>query len=485
MKKSITLLLMTIGIAISCSKFDDTAIWDKLNDHEARLAYLEEICEKMNTDIINLQTIVTALETNDYIVNASPLATGDGYTLIFKSGKSIVIYNGKDGANGADGKDGKDGKDGITPTISVMKDIDGVYYWTINNEWLLVSGEKVKASVSDGKDGEDGKDGKDGENGITPLLKIEDEYWYISYNNGESWEKLGKATGNDGQNGSNGIDGDSIFSQVTQDDEFVYFHLANGTMITLPKHNTENIQFEDLFVKAICCKNWDTNADGELSYDEAKAITTIDGIFSKNESIIAFNEFQYFTGLSTIPQKAFESCTNLWKIKLPESITSIESDAFYKCSSLSNIKIPTNVISIGHGAFEQCNKLQKVTFNKNLEVIGSDAFYYCTMLKSIDLSTAKVSIINIATFNGCERLQTVHLGSYITTLGEHAFGRCGITEVYINSLTPPTINDSDSTSGAFYGNSEVFVVYVPEEAVETYKAHTVWKKIGAILGYKF
>ena len=126
MKKSITLLLMTIGIAISCSKFDDTAIWDKLNDHEARLAYLEEICEKMNTDIINLQTIVTALETNDYIVNASPLATGDGYTLIFKSGKSIVIYNGKDGANGADGKDGKDGKDGITPTISVMKDIDGV-----------------------------------------------------------------------------------------------------------------------------------------------------------------------------------------------------------------------------------------------------------------------------------------------------------------------------------------------------------------------
>ena len=95
MKKSITLLLMTIGIAISCSKFDDTAIWDKLNDHEARLAYLEEICEKMNTDIINLQTIVTALETNDYIVNASPLATGDGYTLIFKSGKSLLTLNAK------------------------------------------------------------------------------------------------------------------------------------------------------------------------------------------------------------------------------------------------------------------------------------------------------------------------------------------------------------------------------------------------------
>ena len=79
---------------LSCNKFDDSQIWDKLNDHENRILLLEELCKKLNADIINLQTVVTALETNDYIVNASPLATGDGYTLIFRSGKSIVIYNG-------------------------------------------------------------------------------------------------------------------------------------------------------------------------------------------------------------------------------------------------------------------------------------------------------------------------------------------------------------------------------------------------------
>ena len=60
-------------LALSCNKFDDSAIWNKLNDHEGRIAYLEEVCKTMNTNIVTLQTLVTALEANDYIINASPL----------------------------------------------------------------------------------------------------------------------------------------------------------------------------------------------------------------------------------------------------------------------------------------------------------------------------------------------------------------------------------------------------------------------------
>ena len=121
---------MAICLATSCSEFDDSDIWDKLNDHEYRIAYLEEVCNKMNADIVNLQTIVTALETNDNIVNASPLQDGSGYVLIFKSGKSIIINHGKDGVDGTNGKDGADGKDGVTPNISVMKDVDGILWGT-------------------------------------------------------------------------------------------------------------------------------------------------------------------------------------------------------------------------------------------------------------------------------------------------------------------------------------------------------------------
>ena len=152
MKKVLSMMLsIAVCFIISCSNFDDSEIWDKLNDHENRIEYLEEVCKKLNTDIINIQSIITALETNDYIISASPLVDGTGYTFIFKSGKSIVIYNGRDGV---------DGTDGTIPTISVMKDVDGIYYWTINGEWLLVNGSKVKASATDGV------------NGITPQFKI-------------------------------------------------------------------------------------------------------------------------------------------------------------------------------------------------------------------------------------------------------------------------------------------------------------------------
>ena len=69
--------------------------------------------------------------------------------------------------------------------------MDGIYYWTVNNDWLLVDGKKVKAEGIDGTDGGDGTNGKDG---TTPQFKITDGYWYISYDNELSWTKLGKAT---------------------------------------------------------------------------------------------------------------------------------------------------------------------------------------------------------------------------------------------------------------------------------------------------
>ncbi len=58
----------------------------------------------------------------------------------------------------------------MTPKISVRQDSDGLYYWIVNGEWLLVDGKKVRA------DGYDGLNGKDGQDAITPQFKIEDGY---------------------------------------------------------------------------------------------------------------------------------------------------------------------------------------------------------------------------------------------------------------------------------------------------------------------
>ncbi|MBQ7342642.1 MAG: leucine-rich repeat protein [Alistipes sp.] len=232
MKKLFTYLLVAITMIIAgCSEsFDDSKIWDKLDDHEKRIATLEELCKQMNTNISSLKTIVKALQSKDYVTGVTPVTKDGetvGYTITFTKSQPITIYHGedgKDGQNGTDGKDGVDGKDGSTPIIGVKQDTDNIYYWTLNGEWLLdANGNKIKAQGSDGKDGANGKDG------ITPQLKIENDYWYISYDNGASWTQLGKATGEDGK------DGDSFFQGVdTSNSEYVVFTLVDGTQIQLP-----------------------------------------------------------------------------------------------------------------------------------------------------------------------------------------------------------------------------------------------------------
>lgn len=54
----------------------------------------------------------------------------------------------------------------------------------------------------------------DGKDGITPKFKIENDYWYISYDNESTWTQLGKATGEDGKDGEDGISGDPMFTDI-------------------------------------------------------------------------------------------------------------------------------------------------------------------------------------------------------------------------------------------------------------------------------
>jgi hypothetical protein len=222
--KKLHLILLGLTICLFTACHDK--LWDAIDDLDGRITKLEELCKEMNTNITSLQTIVDVLQSNDFITSIVEIKKDGevvGYTIAFGKHEPITIYHGQDGKNGqngADGKDGQDGqngadgKDGITPVIGVAQDTDGVYYWTLNGEWLLDdNGNKLPVSGKDGKDGADGTDGKDGQDGadgkdgITPLLKIENGYWYISYDNGATWTESGKATGANGQDGQNGTDG--------------------------------------------------------------------------------------------------------------------------------------------------------------------------------------------------------------------------------------------------------------------------------------
>lgn len=406
----------------SCGEgYDDTALRNDLLDLANRVAKLEQLCQQMNTNISSLQTIVNALQQNDFITAVVPVTQGGkviGYTITFSRSGAITIYHG------TDGKDGANGKDGSTPQIGVKKDSDGIYYWTLNGEWLLdANGNKIQA---EGKDGADGANGSSGVDGITPQLKIDEGYWYISYDNGSTWTQLGKAVGEDGADGNDGIDGsdgqdgDSIFSKVTQDEECVYFYLSDGTMITLPKHDKENIQFEDLNVKMICCKNWDTNNDGELSYAEAAAVTDINTIFAGNDDIIAFDELKYFTGIRS--DIRLGDCDKLWKISLPENVD-IASEAFRYCINLQSVKIPEGLDSIKLRSFDECLSLKTIEIPSTVTTIEPDAFRRCIALSEMIIPEG-VTRIGDNAFSGCSSLEYLELPSTLSVFGETPFHNC-------------------------------------------------------------
>lgn len=108
------------------------------------------------------------------------------------------------------------GEPGDTPIVGIKKDtLNNTYYWTvsINGEsprWILdENGQKISAQGlkgDPGKNGTDGKPGKNGADGITPEFKIENDYWFVSYNNGTNWTQLGKAKGDRGATGEKGKD---------------------------------------------------------------------------------------------------------------------------------------------------------------------------------------------------------------------------------------------------------------------------------------
>ncbi|WP_300102137.1 PL29 family lyase N-terminal domain-containing protein [uncultured Alistipes sp.] len=456
---------------------------------------LQRLCNETNTNLSSLQAIVTALQNNDYITSVDPLTENGkvvGYTIKFAKSNPIVIYNGKDGA------------DGNTPVIGIKKDTDGIYYWTLDGEFILVDGHKIQAQ-GDG-------------NGTTPKLEIRNGYWWVSYDNGQNWEQLGKATGEDGK------DGESI--KITQDENNVYFELEDGTVITISK-SSSNIHFDDSRVKSICVENWDTNKDGELSFEEAAAVISIQRIFSNNKYIESFDELKYFTQITTIDHSAFANCENLWQITLPANITSIETDAFYK-TALTAITIPKKVQSIGASAFKDCEALSNVTFEKGsmLQEIKapemSGAFENCTQLTTIELPASLISLSG-GVFKGCRSLQKVSFEEnsqlqniivtrvyqyntpfgYCTALKEFDASNCSnlsyiddyafvsevktdksiiplnIQVVSIGAITPPTCKSYAFTSESTYEAELV----VPKGCLNKYKNVTGWNKFSSVSEY--
>ena len=140
-------------------------------------------------------------------------------------------------------------------------------------------------------------------------------------------------------------------------------------------YTTQVIDFKDAITKQWCVENFDTDKDGELSYSEAKQVKELPYRFPENAT--SFDEFQYFTSVTSINDTSFYSCTSLSSITIPNSVTTIGEYKFSTCTSLSRITIPDSVTTIGNSAFRDCSGLTSVIIGSSVKQLGYQVFSGC------------------------------------------------------------------------------------------------------------
>lgn len=222
MKRLFNILCAVLLLSLTACQYDE--IWEQLRDHEQRIEQLEKQCGELNSNVEALQTILAAVQQNDYVTEVMKIVEDGvevGYSITFAKSGTITIYHGVDGA---------DGTDGGTPSIGVKKASDGSYYWTSNGEWLTDDdGNMIPATVSDPEGGY-----------VTPQFRVADGVWYVSYDNGNSWKEI-----------EAGNDGEVIFTDIDlSDPDCITITLADGTEVKVPTYKGPEIQ-EIALVKSI------------------------------------------------------------------------------------------------------------------------------------------------------------------------------------------------------------------------------------------
>lgn len=496
------LMLCALFVVSACS-YDDEEIWNKVNDHEERISALEDWQKQVNSNITALQEL---LNTQDYITKVSPLMENGveiGYSIHFAKSDSIALYHGTKGADGADG---------YVPAISVKKDTDGIYYWTLDGDWLTdAEGHKIKAEGTDGKDGADGEDGKDGQDGedgkdghngsnghngtdgrdgITPKLKIEEGTWYVSYDKGKTWDKLGVAIIEEGGE-STSCTCTCPITDVDVQDEKVVFTLDSGDEFEVPYYETSS---ELIITFAETTIELEAGGTAELTYelsytDNVKVSAIGEGVrteINDGKLIITATSENFEGGKVLVHTTDGEKVATVELTITKMVITYIEYTATQKLepgSELKDIYLPEK------STYNEETGEGRIAIKGTLD--NYDGYWYAfdtntnQYLKSIKIPEGVETITQDAFIN-CSNLETVSLPSTLKEIGEFAFSKTslkgeivipeGVTEIGESAfsvgtsaeglkITKVQLPESLETIGAraFMGCSELTEITIPDK----------------------
>lgn len=187
------------------------------------------------------------------------------------------------------------------------------------------------------------------------------------------------------------------------------------------------------------------SSSGQIIIGAATIATENKLVQCLNKTITEITEDD-LAGAINISTYAFDSCTNLINVAIPNSVTNIDHYAFYRCSNLTNITIPNSVTKIGNSTFRLCNSLTNIIIPDSVTNIGIYAFYNCSGLTSVTI------------------------GNGVTSIGDSAFDTCsGLINITLLPTTPPTLG-----SNVFNYISPNAIFTVPKGTLDAYKTATRW-----------
>ena len=181
------------------------------------------------------------------------------------------------------------------------------------------------------------------------------------------------------------------------------------------------------------------------------ALANLGTIFQNNTTAQTFNELYYFTGLTTIPMNAFNGCTSLTSVVLPNTCTQVNKAAFSGCSSLTTVRGLSNVTLFAQECFRQCTNLTTHDIDwSNVTTIQSAAFYGSGISGTLNLSnctgtlggqafrdtniTSITSLGNITNLDGgvfweCSSLSSVNMSQTVEQLSDKCFYGCNLSSL--------------------------------------------------------
>ena len=160
--------------------------------------------------------------------------------------------------------------------------------------------------------------------------------------------------------------------------------------------------------------------------------------------------------IKDIGEGAFEGCTGLTSVVLPENLLRIEASLFQGCTGLTVVNIPQCVTAIGTSAFASCSRLQSVAIPDEVERIEDYAFKGCSNMKHLAIGNS-VKKIGVEAFGECRRLKSLSIPASVDSILSSFVDCDSVSSLELKDGNRPILIEGKCFNG---GNMMIDTLYI-------------------------